>query len=69
VPASLAKVGMRSIVQDNLLQVLPAGIFPGHRMMQGMRMPPSVVLPFQPERGRLLPPHLLAAPLSEVKTT
>ena len=69
VPASFANVGSRSIVIANSSQLVPAGIFPGHRITHGSRIPPSMVEPFQPDNGPFDPPGPRAAPLSDVNTT
>ena len=55
-PVIEAIVGKISI--DDMMPVLivPAGIFPGQRIMQGTRCPPSQVVPFMPLSDPLLPP-------------
>ena len=54
-PASAANVGMTSKVEKMALLVLPAGTCPGHRTIQGTRIPPSQVDPFAPRSGPELP--------------
>ena len=44
-PASLAIVGSRSIVIAAWRMTAPAGILPGHRATNGVRTPPSKVVP------------------------
>ena len=65
-PASFAKVGSKSIVVATSPDIVPVGIRPGQRMMQGTRNPPSQVLALPPRRGWLL---RAAPPLSDRKIT
>src|SRR6476620_334595 len=72
VPASAAKVGKKSSVAATLPHVVPAGIFPGHHITHGSRIPPSYVVPFPPRNGRAeppAPPRASHGPLSDVKIT
>ena len=65
-PTIEASVGNTSIFPAIWLHWVPAGIFPGQRMMQGSLTPPSKLLPFFPLNG---PAEPVAGPLSEVKIT
>ena len=40
-PVRAARVGKKSMVAISPSFVFPSGIFPGQRMMQGTRIPPS----------------------------
>ncbi len=42
-PVNWATVGSRSIVEQSASCTFPAGIFPGQRITQGMRIAPSLV--------------------------
>ena len=44
-------VGSRSIVMSIASDVVPAGILPGQRMMQGTRTPPSQHVPLPSRSG------------------
>ena len=68
-PVIEQKVGRKSIVEASSLQMLLASILPGQRAIIGKHMPPSMVLPFAPDKGRLDPPFRRLDPLSEVKIT
>ena len=64
------RVGKRSIERVTASQVVPAGMWPGQRMMQGTRCPPSHVVALVPRQGALLPPSSpFREPLSLVKMT
>ena len=65
-PKTLAKVGSTSMLPAIRSHVVPAGIRPGQRMIQGSRTPPSRLVPLLPENGGAGRP---AGPLSEVKIT
>jgi hypothetical protein len=51
----LAIVGRTSIVITGSRQTLPGAIFPGQRITQGTRTPPSKLVPFASRNGPALP--------------
>ena len=55
----------RVLINSELLD--PPGILPGHHIIHGSLILPSIIPLLYPEKGKLLP--LLVAPLSDVKTT
>ena len=59
-PTSLVKVGRMSIVVAISRHTEPEGIRPGHRIIQGIRIPPSNVVPLPSLRGPADPACVLA---------
>ena len=55
VPAISAKVGSRSMDEASWLQIVPAGVVPGHHTMHGTRCPPSKVVPLPSRRPPVEP--------------
>lgn len=54
-PVMAARVGRMSMVMRGSVQVVPAGMCPGQRMMQGTRVPPSKLVPFPSRSGEAEP--------------
>lgn len=69
-PAAATKVGNQSLLPKIPLSSLPAGTWPGQRIMAGARKPPSNPIPLLPANG-VMPPsgqENTSAPLSVLKT-
>ena len=72
IPRKFAIVGKISNVEAISEHITFEGIIPGHRIIQGTRIPPSNTDPFPLRKGKACPPSApfeSHGPLSDVKIT